>query len=470
MRPALLLPALAVALATPLAAQRPDAARVRAATDSIVGAALATGRAAGMAIAVVRGRDTLVLRGYGKADLEWDVPMPADAIFEIGSVTKQFTAVAVLQLAEAGKLSLDDELTAHFPDYPLQGHRVTIRRLLDHTSGIASYTSLKEFDDLSVRTLPRDTLVALFRSKPFDFAPGEDASYNNSGYFLLGLLVEKASGLSYGDYVAQRLFEPSGMTDARYCDEKAVVARRANGYDPAPMGLVRAGFLVHTWPYAAGSLCATVGDLVAWNRALHGGRLLSPASYRELVTPGRLHDGTPLRYAKGLAVDSLHGRAARHHGGDINGFASELRWFPDDSVTIAVLINSQGRVRPHAIADAIGDVLFGHAAPKAARWTGRPADYAGVYAGRDTTGLSVRIAVDSAGTGLVAAMGPPPGARLVPIGGERFEVLGSPYGAMRLTFKRSGGQVTAMRFDPVFYNLMLTKRPPKAPADSAHGQ
>ncbi|HEX5635036.1 MAG TPA: serine hydrolase domain-containing protein [Gemmatimonadales bacterium] len=466
MRLRLLLPAFLATLVTPLAAQRPDAARVRAATDSIVGAALATGRAAGMAVAVVRGRDTLVLQGYGKADLEWDVPMPADAIFEIGSVTKQFTAVAVLQLAEAGKLSLDDDITRHFPDYPLQGHPVTIRRLFDHTSGIASYTSLKEFDDISVRTLSRDTLVALFRAKPFDFAPGEEASYNNSGYFLLGLLVEKASGLSYADYVKQRLFEPAGMTDARYCDEQAVVARRANGYDPAPTGLVRAGFLVHTWPYAAGSLCATVGDLVAWNRALHGGTLLAAASYRELVTPGVLDDGTPLRYAKGLAVDSLHGRAARHHGGDINGFASELRWFPDDSVTIAVLINSQGRVRPHAIADAIGDVLFGKVTPKAARWRGRPADYAGTYVGKDTTGLSVKIAVDSAGTGLVAAMGPPPGARLVPIGGERFEVIGSPYGAMRLTFKRVGGQVTALRFDPVYHNRTLTRKPPKPAADS----
>jgi CubicO group peptidase (beta-lactamase class C family) len=456
--------ALLAALAAPLAAQRPDAARVRAVADSAAAAALATGRAAGMVIAVVRGRDTLVLRGYGRADLEWDVPMPADAIFEIGSVTKQFTAVAVLQLVDQGKLSLDDDLSTHLPDYPLQGRRVPVRRLLDHTSGIASYTDLKEFDALQARTLPRDSLVALFASKPFDFEPGTEMAYNNSAYFLLGLLVEKLTGLSYAEYVRQKLLEPAGMADTRYCDERAVTARRANGYDQGPAGLLRAAHLVHLWPYAAGSLCATAGDLVKWNRALHGGTLLSPAGYRELVTPGALADGRPLRYAKGIAVDSLHGRATRHHGGSINGFSSELRWFPGDSTTIVVLLNTLGRVSPTTIADAVGGALYGPAPARAAAWRGRPADYAGVYVSRDTTGLSVKIAADSAGTGLLAVMGPPPGARLVPLGGETFEAAGTPLGPVRFTFLRTGGAVTGMRFDPVFVNTVLARRPPRATA------
>ena len=199
---------------SPLAAQRPDRARVQAVTDSVVAAALATDHAAGMTVAVVRGRDTLVLKGYGFADLEFDVPTPPAAIYEIGSLTKQFTATAILQLAEQGKLSLDDELTKFFPDYPVRGQRITVRRLLDHTSGIASYTDVPGYETLSRRALSPDSVVAFFSSQPLNFAPGAQMSYNNSAYFLLGLIIEKASGLSYADYVQLKLFEPAGMTDS----------------------------------------------------------------------------------------------------------------------------------------------------------------------------------------------------------------------------------------------------------------
>jgi CubicO group peptidase (beta-lactamase class C family) len=445
---------------SPLAAQRPDRARVAAVTDSVVAAALATGQAAGMSVAVVRGRDTLVLKGYGLADLELDVPTPPAAIYEIGSITKQFTAVAILQLVEQGKLSLDDELTTHFPDYPTRGQRITVRRLLDHTSGIASYTDLPGYDALSVRALPPDSVVAFFSAQPPTFAPGAQVSYNNSAYFLLGLLIEKASGLSYADYVQQKLFEPAGMRDSRYCSESAIVTRRAHGYDMGPKGLVRAGYLVHTWPYAAGSLCSTAGDLVAWNRALHGVKLLSERSYRELVTPGSLNDGTRIRYAKGVAVDSLHGRRTVHHGGDISGFASELQWYPDGEVTIAVLINTLGPVRPIAIANAIGQALFGTPARRAAPRRGTVSAYAGEYrAGPEREAMAITIEPDSTGTGLQVRMGRRPGVAMAFAGPDTFDAPGAPVGNVRFTFLREGGQVTAVRFDPVFYNLVLKRQP-----------
>lgn len=164
-----------VTLVSTAHAQTRDRTRIAAAVDSLVADALKGGRAAGMSVAVVRGRDTIVMKGYGYADLEFNVATPPRAIYEIGSVTKQFTAAALLQLQEQGKLSLDDELTKYLPSYPTQGRQITLRRLLDHTSGIKGYTELPEFGALMMRKLPRDSLVALFASKPFDFEPGEAA-------------------------------------------------------------------------------------------------------------------------------------------------------------------------------------------------------------------------------------------------------------------------------------------------------
>ena len=168
-------------------------------------------------------------------------------------------------------MSLDDPLTKYLPDYPTQGHRITIRRLMDHTSGIMGYTEMPTFGRLSVQHDPRDTLVAMIGREPFKFAPGEAVAYNNSAYFLLGLVIEKASGGTYADFVKKNLFDKAGVPDSRYCSERDVVKRRAHGYDMGPTGLLRAAYLDHLWPFAAGSLCSTAWDLVAWNRALHGG-------------------------------------------------------------------------------------------------------------------------------------------------------------------------------------------------------
>ena len=436
------LPLLALLLATPLAAQPRDRAAVARAVDAIVADALKDGRAAGMSVAVVRGADTIVMKGYGRADVELDVPTPERAVYEIGSVTKQFTAAAVLQLQEQGKLSLDDELTKHLPGYPTQGHRVTLRRLLDHTSGIRGYTEIPEFNRLAPRDLPRDSLVALFSARPFDFAPGDAMAYNNSAYFLLGLVVEKASGMPYARYVKQQLFDRAGMPDSHYCSNRAIVPRRAHGYEFGPAGLVRASYMDHTWPFAAGSLCSTVGDLVAWTRALHGGRILGADAYRQLVTPDTLNDGTLPRYAKGLVVgDSIAGRRAIHHGGGIPGFLADLAWFPDDSLVVAVLANTAGPVDPAAITARIAAAVYGEPAPPAAApFAGRAADYAGEYRGEGRgRELVLLVAADSAGqpTLRVNAAAPRP---LRHLGGERFAV-----GGTRLTFVRENGRVTKVR-------------------------
>ena len=184
--------------------------QVMSAIDAIMEAPIKAGKVAGGSVAVVKGNDTVLVKGYGFADLELDVPTPPRATYEIGSVTKQFTAASILLLAEQGKLSLDDDLTKFLPDYPAQGNRVTIRRLLNHTSGIKGYTELSEFGELQAQKKPRQELVKLFGGKPFEFKPGEEEIYNNSAFFLLGLIIEKVSGKTYAEFVQEQLFDKPG--------------------------------------------------------------------------------------------------------------------------------------------------------------------------------------------------------------------------------------------------------------------
>ncbi|MCA9738775.1 MAG: serine hydrolase domain-containing protein [Gemmatimonadota bacterium] len=361
-----------------------DRTRLVAALDSAARAHVAHPMVAGVSVAVVRGADTLLLAGYGQVDLEWSVPTPTDASasYEIGSVTKQFTAAAILQLVEQGKLDLDADVSEVLPEFDTHGHPVPIRRLLDHTSGIKGYTEMPVFAELVVKDLPRDTLVSLVEAEPFEFEPGTAQIYNNSAYFLLGLIIEKQSGQSYEEYVAEHLFAPAGMDASYYCSESAVRARAAHGYDGSPDGLVRKGYLDHTWPYAAGSLCSTAGDLVRWNRALHGGRILSGASYQAMITPRPLRDGTPITYAMGLGVGERAGQRYIAHGGGINGFLSEAFWFPAQEMAVVVLQNSTGPQPPGALASAFLDLLVGaDPAPTAVPYRGDLDALVGEYAG-----------------------------------------------------------------------------------------
>jgi CubicO group peptidase (beta-lactamase class C family) len=308
---------------------------------------------------VVRGNDTRLFSGYGRANVEWDVPMPADAMFEIGSATKQFTAAAILQLRDEGKLSLDDEITKWLPDFDTRGNSVTVRRLLDHTSGIVGLTEMPELQQLMWNpSFPRDSAFALINRYPFQFPTGTMQMYNNSAFWLAGLIIEKASGMTYADYIEQRIFAPLGMTRSMYCSGENV-PRRANGYLVQNGVIRRAPINPHTWmPFAAGSLCSTAGDLVTWVKALHGGRVLSPGSYQEMITPARLNDGTPLRYGLGIGVGTdLRGRTYIGHGGGATGFDAETKWYPDAQLAVVVLMNS------NADAGDVGDELTAELLP-----------------------------------------------------------------------------------------------------------
>jgi hypothetical protein len=234
----------------------------------------------------------------------------------------------------------------------------------------------------------------------------------------------------------------------------------AHGYDMGEKGLQRAAYIDFTWPYAAGSLCSTVADLDAWNRALHGGKILGPGAYRQMITPGTLNDGSPLRYAMGIAVSEVVGRRAFHHGGDIPGFATYLAYFPEPRLSIAVTINTEGPVRPDAIASSIAELVLGKAARRVASGRpGAPGDYVGSYGGVGGMGedLTVKVVADSAGR--LAFEGGPltrPNApnTLAHTGTDTFQLDDK-----QLTFVREKGRVVKLRVDAVYAHLVLERRP-----------
>jgi CubicO group peptidase (beta-lactamase class C family) len=411
--------------------------------DSLAGAPVQERRAVGISVAIVRGADTLLMRGYGKANLEFDVPTPAGAVYEIGSVTKQFTAAAILQLRDAGKLDLDAEFTKYLPTYPTKGRKITVRRLLDHTSGIKGITEIPAFGELTVRSLPRDSAIALFSREPFDFEPGEAMIYNNSAYILLGHIIEKVSGMSYEDYVEQKIFAPLGMKQSHYCSNTEVVPKKTSGYQYAGQTARLASYHSHLWPFSAGSLCASANDLVTWLQALHGGKVLPEKSYREMITPGRLNDGAPLRYAMGLAVGpDVRGTNRISHGGAISGYTADASWYPEEKLAIVVLMNSSGPISPSALASELAGAII---APKAVNrpFTGDASPLIGTYVGA-SRGRELTVEIRQGPTTLALIVN---GAQPRPLSWEDGWKFRS--GELNLVFDRTGtsGPATLLRYD-----------------------
>lgn len=347
----------------------PPASAARAALvarlDSLVVAAVADLPVASASIAVVRGSDTLVRRAVGFADLESGEPASPDSPYRIGSITKSFTAAAIMQQVEQGRIGLDDELGKYLPDYPAPGRHATIRELLDHTSGIPDYTSLGDaFESIGGNDVAQDSLIALFAHLPLVFPSGTQWSYTNSGYALLGLVLERVTGEAYADYLRRHVFARAGLQHTAYCDDRVIVPHRARGYALASGEFVNAAPIGMTVPFSAGALCATTGDLVRWVRALRDGRVVSAASYHAMTTPTgaarRISaDDSTLGYGFGLLVGSLNGHAYVAHDGGINGFSSFLTDFPDDSLTVAVLVNTEGGRGATLVAQQLVEAAFG---------------------------------------------------------------------------------------------------------------
>lgn len=303
-------------------------------------------------VLVAQGDKIVFEKSYGDANLEWNIPDDSSTKFRIGSMTKQFTAASILLLEERGKLSTDDYVKKYMPDAPASWEKITIYNLLTHTSGIPSFTSFPDYHASEATPATPKSLVDRFRDKPLDFQPGEKWSYSNSGYVLLGYLLEKISGQSYSNFVTENIFKPLAMKDSGYDSNSAVIAHRATGYEPSPNGPVNSGYIDMTIPFSAGALYSTTHDLLLWEQALYGGKILSAASLKKMTTPYKEN------YGCGLMISTTKGHLQYAHGGGIEGFNTEMAYYPNDKLTVIVLANLNGGA-PGDIAGKLAEVVNG---------------------------------------------------------------------------------------------------------------
>ncbi|MFC0251588.1 serine hydrolase [Massilia consociata] len=319
-----------------------------------------TADAPGATVIVVHDGKTVLRKAYGIADTAQGVKMTPSMTLRLGSITKQFTAVGILMLLDEGKLSLDDDITKHLPDYPSKGQRITIEHLLTHTSGIPSYTGKPGYMVNMAQDVTVAQMIDSFRNDPLEFEPGSQYRYNNSGYFLLGAIIEKLSGQPYAQFVAQRIFAPLGMKDTAYEGFERSQAPRAAGHTRIEGGFGAAKPLSMSQPYAAGALVSTVDDLARWDAAIGAGRLLKPSSWERAFTSYRLKDGKATGYGYGWEVASVQGAKAISHGGGINGFSTYAMRLPEQKVYVAVLANSDsGPASPGVLARKAAGIAIG---------------------------------------------------------------------------------------------------------------
>jgi D-alanyl-D-alanine carboxypeptidase len=331
-----------------------------AALDKVINQAVADRTFVGAAVGVAENGKVVLARGYGLADLEDRAPVTDKTVFRIGSITKQFTAALILRLADQGKLSISDPLSKYFPDFP-RAKEVTLQQLLSHTSGISTYTnpkSAEEYVALARTEWTSDSLIAhIAAEKPgYDFDPGTGWAYSNSGYILLGAIIEKVSGKSYKDFLTTEILTPLGLKDTTMDDYAEIVPNRAHGYAKSatsPSGFANPDFLTLSGAGPAGAMRSTVSDMLAWHTALFGGKVLKPQSLAVMTTPTRLKDGrlssagrakpdwapAGTEYGLGLFIHDMDGLKSIGHGGAIPGFNAWLETYPDKHTTIVLLSN-----------------------------------------------------------------------------------------------------------------------------------
>jgi D-alanyl-D-alanine carboxypeptidase len=314
----------------------------------------------GATVIVTRDGKTVFRKAYGMADLGAQLSLNAGMALRLGSITKQFTAAAILMLAEQAKLALCDDFRKYLPDFPDKGATITIEHLLTHSSGIPSYTDDPGYMAAMEQDMTVVQMIARFKDAPLAFAPGERFEYNNSGYFLLGVIIEKISGKRYADFLAQTIFEPLGMKHTAYEGAERNKVVQALGYRCMDGQFSLDLPLSMSQPYAAGSLVSTVDDLARWDAAITAGRLLKPASWQRAFTPYRLNDGTSTGYGYGWEMGELNGSTVLAHDGGINGFATYAMRLPDEKLYVAVLSNSEsGLVEPDVLARQVATIAIG---------------------------------------------------------------------------------------------------------------
>lgn len=293
----------------------------------------------GVSALVAKDGKVIYRKAFGKADLELDVNMTPENVFEVGSITKQFTAVGILMLLEEGKLTLEDDITKFIPDYPTKGKKITVHHLLTHTSGIKSYTGMRKFGE--VMTMHKSPLkfIDFFKNEPMDFDPGEKYKYNNSGYFLLGYIIEKASGMSYQKFIKERIFDKIGMNNSYYGSHQEVIKNRASGYNKRNGKFSNAQYISLTLPYAAGSIMSTVDDMLKWQTAITTDVFVKEATIDKAFTNYTLNNGEKINYGYGWSLNEINDVTTIEHGGAIPGYLSMGVFVPSDNVYVIVFSN-----------------------------------------------------------------------------------------------------------------------------------
>ena len=333
--------AVVAVLLSGITASLPAAAQgaVRPRIDAFMRAELERQKAPGVAIGIMKGGKVVLAKGYGFANLEHQVPVTAETLFQAGSVAKQFTAAAVMLQVEAGKLTLADPLTKFFPEAPASWRAITVRHLLNHTSGLPDLEGTLDYR----KDYTDEELARFAQALTLEFTPGSRWSYSNTGYVLLGIIVTRASGTFYGDVLRERLFKPAGMTTARIISEADVIPHRAAGYR-----LVKGEVKNQEWVSPTlnttgdGSTYVSVRDMLAWDTAVQQRAILSPESWREIFTPAPLNSGATFPYGFAWQLDERAGKPLHSHGGAWQGFRSQYSRFLGEGLSIVVLANSAG--------------------------------------------------------------------------------------------------------------------------------
>lgn len=309
------------------------------------------------ATVLVAKKGTVIYRNaFGKASLENNITMQPEHVFEIGSITKQFTAVSILMLEEEGKLNINDKITKYIPTYP-NGENITIFHLLNHTSGIKSYTDIPDLESFGKTDKTPLEIIEFFQSQSVDFAPGEEWRYNNSGYIVLGHIIEEITDMSYEDFIQQRIFDKLGMKNSYYGSKSRIIKNRASGYQPNEDGFKNATQISMTIPYAAGSLMSCVDDMLLWNNAIHNNTLIKASSKAKAHTNTSLNNGALTNYGYGWQINELNNKRSIEHGGGIFGFVSQGVYIPDEDIYVIVLTNANGN-SPQAAAIRLAGMVM----------------------------------------------------------------------------------------------------------------
>ena len=291
---------------------------------------------------VAIGDEVLLDKGYGSANLEWDIANTPDTKFRLGSITKQFTAVSILLLHERGELDINAPVKTYWPDAPATWDDITVAHLLHHTSGIPSLTSFDDFPRWKYQPWKLETLVGKFAERELEFEPGSQWKYSNSGYLLLSAIVGKVTGEPLGAFMQANIFDPLGMADTGVDDTATILPKRASGYSPSEDGIVNADYVSMTIPTGGGDMYSTTGDMLKWQKGLFSGKILSPETLQTYLTPVDFQSFGEAKYAAGVLVEDIEGQPVYWHGGGIEGFNTWLGHNPAKDITVVVLANLNG--------------------------------------------------------------------------------------------------------------------------------